>query len=82
MHPNSFDVELFELNMKSLLFTLVLPVIVLLTKITGHNTSFSYFSSSMAIIYTVFSASNLIAPSVIAVVGPQLSLFFSGLVYR
>uniref|UniRef100_A0A8C1N1L7 Major facilitator superfamily domain containing 11 n=1 Tax=Cyprinus carpio TaxID=7962 RepID=A0A8C1N1L7_CYPCA len=35
----------------------------------------------MAIIYAVFSASNLIAPSVIAVIGPQLSLFFSGLVY-
>ncbi|XP_067238800.1 UNC93-like protein MFSD11 [Chanodichthys erythropterus] len=37
--------------------------------------------TSLAIIYTVFSASNLIAPSVIAVVGPQLSLFFSGIVY-
>ncbi|TRY65784.1 hypothetical protein DNTS_018387 [Danionella cerebrum] len=37
--------------------------------------------TSMAIIYAVFSTSNLIAPSVIAVVGPQLSLFFSGLVY-
>ncbi|XP_077067709.1 UNC93-like protein MFSD11 isoform X1 [Siphateles boraxobius] len=37
--------------------------------------------TSMAIIYAVFSASNLIAPSVIAVVGPQLSLFFSGLLY-
>ncbi|XP_016084960.1 UNC93-like protein MFSD11 [Sinocyclocheilus grahami] len=37
--------------------------------------------TSMAIIYAVFSASNLIAPSVIAVIGPQLSLFFSGLVY-
>ncbi|XP_051989027.1 UNC93-like protein MFSD11 isoform X1 [Xyrauchen texanus] len=37
--------------------------------------------TSMAIIYAVFSASNLIAPSVIAVIGPQLSLFFSGVVY-
>ncbi|XP_036446016.1 UNC93-like protein MFSD11 isoform X2 [Colossoma macropomum] len=37
--------------------------------------------TSMAIIYGVFSASNLIAPSVVAVIGPQLSLFFSGLVY-
>ncbi|KAJ8254489.1 hypothetical protein COCON_G00211010 [Conger conger] len=37
--------------------------------------------TSMAIIYGVFSASNLIAPSVVAVVGPQLSMFFSGLVY-
>lgn len=37
--------------------------------------------TSMAIIYGVFSASNLIAPSVVAVVGPQLSMFVSGLLY-
>ncbi|KAM9780121.1 UNC93-like protein MFSD11 [Neosynchiropus ocellatus] len=37
--------------------------------------------TSMAIIYGVFSASNLIAPSVVAVVGPQFSMFFSGLLY-
>nr|XP_057905607.1 UNC93-like protein MFSD11 [Doryrhamphus excisus] len=37
--------------------------------------------TSMAIIYGVFSASNLLAPSVVAVVGPQLSMFFSGLLY-
>ncbi|XP_068605507.1 UNC93-like protein MFSD11 [Brachionichthys hirsutus] len=37
--------------------------------------------SSMAIIYGVFSASNLIAPSVVALIGPQLSMFFSGLLY-
>ncbi|XP_041828362.1 UNC93-like protein MFSD11 isoform X2 [Melanotaenia boesemani] len=37
--------------------------------------------TSMAIIYGVFSASNLIAPSVVTVIGPQLSMFFSGLVY-
>lgn len=37
---------------------------------------------SMAIIYGVFSASNLIAPSVVTVIGPQLSMFFSGLLYR
>uniref|UniRef100_A0A8C5F5V0 Major facilitator superfamily domain containing 11 n=1 Tax=Gadus morhua TaxID=8049 RepID=A0A8C5F5V0_GADMO len=36
---------------------------------------------SMSIIYGVFSASNLVAPSVVAVVGPQLSMFFSGLLY-
>lgn len=35
----------------------------------------------MAIIYGVFSASNLIAPSVVAVIGPQLSMFFCGLAY-
>ncbi|XP_029996675.1 UNC93-like protein MFSD11 [Sphaeramia orbicularis] len=37
--------------------------------------------TSLAIIYSVFSASNLIAPSVVAVIGPQLSMFFSGLLY-
>lgn len=40
------------------------------------------FTCSMAIIYGVFSASNLIAPSVVTVIGPQLSMFFSGLLYR
>ncbi|KAG7266461.1 hypothetical protein CRUP_029420 [Coryphaenoides rupestris] len=37
--------------------------------------------TSMSIIYGVFSASNMVAPSVVAVVGPQLSMFFSGLLY-
>ncbi|XP_072225550.1 UNC93-like protein MFSD11 [Leuresthes tenuis] len=37
--------------------------------------------TSMAIIYGVFSASNLLAPSVVTVIGPQLSMFFSGLIY-
>uniref|UniRef100_A0A7N6ALU0 Major facilitator superfamily domain containing 11 n=1 Tax=Anabas testudineus TaxID=64144 RepID=A0A7N6ALU0_ANATE len=37
--------------------------------------------TSMAIIYGVFSASNLIAPSVVTLIGPQLSMFFSGLLY-
>ncbi|XP_008289160.1 UNC93-like protein MFSD11 [Stegastes partitus] len=37
--------------------------------------------TSMSIIYGVFSASNLIAPSVVTVIGPQLSMFFSGLLY-
>uniref|UniRef100_A0A8C5MQ44 UNC93-like protein MFSD11 n=1 Tax=Leptobrachium leishanense TaxID=445787 RepID=A0A8C5MQ44_9ANUR len=37
--------------------------------------------TSLAIIYGVFSASNLIAPSVVAIVGTQLSMFFSGLIY-
>ncbi|XP_061556105.1 UNC93-like protein MFSD11 isoform X2 [Phycodurus eques] len=37
--------------------------------------------TSMAIIYGVFSASNLLAPSVLAVAGPHLSMFFSGLLY-
>lgn len=38
--------------------------------------------SSLAIIYGVFSASNLITPSVVAIVGPQISMFVSGLFYR
>uniref|UniRef100_A0A8C6S1F6 UNC93-like protein MFSD11 n=1 Tax=Nannospalax galili TaxID=1026970 RepID=A0A8C6S1F6_NANGA len=37
--------------------------------------------TSMAIIYGVFSASNLITPSVVAIVGPQISMFVSGLFY-
>ncbi|XP_077315405.1 UNC93-like protein MFSD11 [Lithobates pipiens] len=37
--------------------------------------------TSMAIIYGVFSASNLIAPSVVALIGCQLSMFASGLFY-
>uniref|UniRef100_A0A8C4SVI1 UNC93-like protein MFSD11 n=1 Tax=Erpetoichthys calabaricus TaxID=27687 RepID=A0A8C4SVI1_ERPCA len=37
--------------------------------------------TSLAIIYGVFSASNLISPSVVAILGPQISLFLSGLVY-
>ncbi|KAM9392725.1 UNC93-like protein MFSD11 [Pholidichthys leucotaenia] len=37
--------------------------------------------TSMAIIYGVFAASSLIAPSVVTVIGPHLSMFFSGLLY-
>uniref|UniRef100_A0A3Q2D1S5 Major facilitator superfamily domain containing 11 n=1 Tax=Cyprinodon variegatus TaxID=28743 RepID=A0A3Q2D1S5_CYPVA len=37
--------------------------------------------TSMAIIYGVFSASNLVAPSVVTVIGPQVSMFLSGLLY-
>ncbi|XP_061837518.1 UNC93-like protein MFSD11 [Nerophis lumbriciformis] len=37
--------------------------------------------TSMSIIYGVFSASNLLAPSMVAVIGPQLAMFFSGLLY-
>ncbi|XP_072549296.1 UNC93-like protein MFSD11 [Salminus brasiliensis] len=53
------------------------------TVIKSYNSTEFHGSgyNSMAIIYGVFSASNLIAPSVVAVIGPQLSLFFSGLVY-
>ncbi|KAM6050025.1 UNC93-like protein MFSD11 isoform 2-T4 [Theristicus caerulescens] len=35
----------------------------------------------MSIIYGVFSASNLISPSVVAIVGPQLSMVVSGIFY-
>ncbi|XP_055510184.1 UNC93-like protein MFSD11 isoform X2 [Leucoraja erinacea] len=37
--------------------------------------------TSLAIIYTVFSASNLLTPSIVALLGSQLSMFISGLVY-
>ncbi|XP_041061999.1 UNC93-like protein MFSD11 isoform X2 [Carcharodon carcharias] len=46
------------------------------------NTSFSGSGyNSLAIIYGVFSVSNLIAPSVVAVVGLKMSMVFSGVVY-
>ncbi|XP_029912735.1 UNC93-like protein MFSD11 [Myripristis murdjan] len=53
------------------------------TVIKNFNSSEFHGSgyTSMSIIYGVFSASNLIAPSVVAVIGPQLSMFFSGLLY-
>ncbi|XP_056144002.1 UNC93-like protein MFSD11 [Lampris incognitus] len=53
------------------------------TIITSFNSSEFHGTgyTSMSIIYGVFSASNLIAPSVVAVIGPQLSMFFSGLLY-
>ncbi|XP_059804614.1 UNC93-like protein MFSD11 [Hypanus sabinus] len=37
--------------------------------------------TSLAIIYTVFSASNLLTPSIVALLGYRLSMFLSGLVY-
>ncbi|XP_006637134.1 UNC93-like protein MFSD11 isoform X1 [Lepisosteus oculatus] len=37
--------------------------------------------NSFAIIYGVFAASNFIAPSVIAVIGPKLTMMLSGLLY-
>ncbi|KAK3512094.1 hypothetical protein QTP70_030353 [Hemibagrus guttatus] len=37
---------------------------------------------SLGIIYGVFSFANLFAPSVVAVIGPRFSMFFSGLLYR
>uniref|UniRef100_A0A8D0CD75 UNC93-like protein MFSD11 n=1 Tax=Scleropages formosus TaxID=113540 RepID=A0A8D0CD75_SCLFO len=53
------------------------------TVIKSFNSSEFHGSgyTSMAIIYGVFSASNLIAPSVVTVIGPQLSMFISGLLY-
>ncbi|KAF7659076.1 hypothetical protein LDENG_00003680 [Lucifuga dentata] len=49
-----------------------------------NNNSTEFHGSgytSLAIIYGVFAASNLIAPSVVSLIGPQLSMFFSGLLY-
>ncbi|XP_026785699.2 UNC93-like protein MFSD11 [Pangasianodon hypophthalmus] len=36
---------------------------------------------SLGIIYGVFSFANLFAPSVVAVIGPQFTMFFSGILY-
>ncbi|XP_075033850.1 UNC93-like protein MFSD11 [Mixophyes fleayi] len=52
-------------------------VIASLNNTEFHGTGYT----SMAIIYGVFSASNLIAPSVVALIGCQLSMFFSGIFY-
>ncbi|NWJ09033.1 MFS11 protein, partial [Crypturellus undulatus] len=53
------------------------------TVITNLNSTGFHGSgyTSMSIIYGVFSASNLISPSVVAVVGPQLSMVISGVFY-
>uniref|UniRef100_A0A8C3L000 UNC93-like protein MFSD11 n=1 Tax=Chrysolophus pictus TaxID=9089 RepID=A0A8C3L000_CHRPC len=53
------------------------------TVITNLNSTDFHGSgyTSMSIIYGVFSASNLISPSVVALVGPQLSMFISGIFY-
>ncbi|NXD10659.1 MFS11 protein, partial [Nothocercus nigrocapillus] len=53
------------------------------TVITNLNNTEFHGSgyTSMSIIYGVFSASNLISPSVVAVVGPQLSMVISGVFY-
>ncbi|GAB5581354.1 UNC93-like protein MFSD11 isoform X1 [Prionailurus iriomotensis] len=48
---------------------------------TAFQTCGNVAQTDMAIIYGVFSASNLITPSVVAIVGPQLSMFASGLFY-
>uniref|UniRef100_A0A3P8VTF3 Major facilitator superfamily domain containing 11 n=1 Tax=Cynoglossus semilaevis TaxID=244447 RepID=A0A3P8VTF3_CYNSE len=53
------------------------------TVIKSFNSSEFHGSgyTSMSIIYAVMSTSNVLAPSVVAVIGPQLSMFFSGLLY-
>ncbi|NXK87391.1 MFS11 protein, partial [Formicarius rufipectus] len=53
------------------------------TVITNLNNTDFHGSgyTSMAIIYGVFSASNLISPSVVAIVGPQFSMVVSGIFY-
>ncbi|NXC43603.1 MFS11 protein, partial [Penelope pileata] len=53
------------------------------TVITNLNSTDFHGSgyTSMSIIYGVFSASNLISPSVVAIVGPQLSMVISGVFY-
>nr|XP_009482211.1 PREDICTED: UNC93-like protein MFSD11 isoform X2 [Pelecanus crispus] len=53
------------------------------TVITNLNSTDFHGSgyTSMSIIYGVFSASNLISPSVVAILGPQLSMVVSGIFY-
>ncbi|NXC06809.1 MFS11 protein, partial [Orthonyx spaldingii] len=53
------------------------------TVITNLNNTDFHGSgyTSMAIIYGVLSASNLISPSVVAIVGPQFSMVVSGMFY-
>ncbi|XP_065549923.1 UNC93-like protein MFSD11 [Lathamus discolor] len=53
------------------------------TVITNLNSTDFHGSgyTSMSIIYGVFSASNLISPSVVAIVEPQLSMVVSGVFY-
>ncbi|KFQ23283.1 PREDICTED: UNC93-like protein MFSD11 [Merops nubicus] len=53
------------------------------TVITNLNNTDFHGSgyTSMSVIYGVFSASNLISPSVVAIVGPQLSMVVSGIFY-
>ncbi|NXL91148.1 MFS11 protein, partial [Alectura lathami] len=53
------------------------------TVITNLNSTEFHGSgyTSMSIIYGVFSASNLFSPSVVAIVGPQLSMVISGIFY-
>ncbi|XP_051490834.1 UNC93-like protein MFSD11 [Apus apus] len=53
------------------------------TVITNLNSTDFHGSgyTSMSIIYGVFSASNLVSPSVVAIVGPQLSMVVSGIFY-
>ncbi|XP_061867116.1 UNC93-like protein MFSD11 [Colius striatus] len=53
------------------------------TVITNLNSTDFHGSgyTSMSVIYGVFSASNLLSPSVVAIVGPQLSMVVSGVFY-
>lgn len=41
-----------------------------------------FTSCSLGIIYGIFSFSNLLAPMVVAVIGPKICMFISGLLYR
>lgn len=48
----------------------------------NHFRMTTFSCGSMSIIYGVLSAFSLVAPVVVTVIGPQLSMFFSGLMYR
>ncbi|TKS92155.1 UNC93-like protein MFSD11 [Collichthys lucidus] len=50
-------------------------------KSLGNDTFSGSGYHSLGIIYGVFSFSNLLAPTVVAVIGPKLTMFLSGLLY-
>uniref|UniRef100_A0A8C6T6F7 UNC93-like protein MFSD11 n=1 Tax=Neogobius melanostomus TaxID=47308 RepID=A0A8C6T6F7_9GOBI len=50
-------------------------------KSLGNETFSGSGYYSLGIIYGIFSFSNLLAPTVVAVIGPKLSMFASGLLY-
>lgn len=52
------------------------------TLIILYNNNSLFLLYSLGIIYGVFSFSNLLAPTFVAVIGPKITMFLSGLLYR
>lgn len=55
--------------------------VCLLIKYNKSNNC-AWLLHSLGIIYGVFSVSNLLAPAAVAVIGPKITMLFSGLLYR